>query len=249
MLAAWPRLSSDDRGSGRAANKGTHRALRKAVQRVSTNSGRCCVGRRRRASMPTLPPAWPTCWRRSPIRNVWPRSVTGWCAATPPLRSSPASIPLHQPDTRGPSCLRAPPARDVAAELVDAEQVQVGAEKVPLRGDEVAFVRARLPGRGGAGAQGQGSVGAPSCVDDEGTCRAWAGMHVVPGMSCRVSDDDGSRWRRITAPPMASADPVPSVATRPRSRITGGGHATRLTNGRGGAILREPGAPKRMPVP
>ena len=110
-VAEWPKQWLREGHEQGVAEGREHRALRKVVNkvlrkvvnralpRVSTSNGHCCVGWRRRASMPTPVPAWPTCWHRSPIRNGWPRSVTGWCAARPPPRSSPASIPPHHPDT------------------------------------------------------------------------------------------------------------------------------------------------------
>ena len=93
----WP--SGPSSGCRKAVNKALRKAVPRALLRVLTSSGYCCAGWRRRASMPTPPPAWPTCWRRSPTRNAWPRSVTGWCVATLPPSSSPAWTPTHPPDT------------------------------------------------------------------------------------------------------------------------------------------------------
>ena len=102
-VAEWPKQWLQEGREQGIAEGRERKAAPRALPRVLTSNGHCCVGWRRRASMPTPPPAWPSCWCRSPIRNGWPRSATGWCAATPRPSSSPASTPPHQPDTRTPS--------------------------------------------------------------------------------------------------------------------------------------------------
>ena len=97
-VAEWPKQWLRERreqGVAEGRSQGVAEGPEQGLTQSMTSNGHCCVGRRLRATMPTPMRAWPTCWHRSPIRNGWPRSVTGWCAATPPPRSSPTSIPPH----------------------------------------------------------------------------------------------------------------------------------------------------------